>query len=268
MPNRPRLLLLMMLAVSLAGCNRSPPNEDAGLGSEVRGSVSYRERIALTTEAELEVRLIRLTTTGGPAPVVGLVRMRNPGQIPIGFAVPLDPKLIEAAIDYGVVASIRDRGQTLFLSPRPQPVSGEEKASPLALVLERVAAEETAGIPAYDCRGEEPSWHVSIDGGVLRFHRLVEDPVHWEFSGRYRIQGAADHNSVVWHGVDRAWPSHRLTAWITEQSCTADRPYAVSITLPDVNVVRGCCQRTRPLRVSGATEPILAGLGDSPLRPD
>ena len=250
---------VLALAVSLVGCDPGAPAAEPSLEPTIRGTVSYRERMALTPQAELEVRLLELPSSGGPAPVIGLIRIQNPGQVPITFQIPFDPQQMDPEARHAIQADIRDQGRTLFTTPHPIVVLQAQHNRPVDLVLHRVATSASASAPRYECQGSEPVWQVSIEGERLRFHSFLARPVRWDFQGRYRVQGPAGGTSVVWHGVDSVRPVHRLTAWITEQSCRPgdgsdgrDYAYAVSITLPDVNVVRGCCTLAGPQRLAAA----------------
>lgn len=248
--------ILILIAV-LGACDRAPSDSHSESPQGLRGTISDLQGIALRPEAELELHVFQTSESGGPAPVIGSVRIRDPGPVPIRFEVPIEPVPGPDAPRFAVEARIVERGQLLFLTPEPQPVAVDTLDSPIDLRLRRPDSSRVAGAPRYQCRGAEPFWHVSIDGDRLRIHRLREQSVHWEFEGRYRRPGSGD-TPLVWHGTDRASPVHRLTAWLTDQRCAAsgsDDGQAVAITLPDVVVIRGCCRREGEPRGTAGTDP-------------
>ena len=55
--------------------------------ASVTGSVSYRERLALTPDATLVVELRDVSYADGPAPLIARQTMVGPGQVPIRFEV-------------------------------------------------------------------------------------------------------------------------------------------------------------------------------------
>ncbi|MET0404427.1 MAG: YbaY family lipoprotein [Cystobacter sp.] len=88
--------------------------------TELSGSVSYRERIALTPEAVVHVEVVREGPGEGQTRVVGEQTIREPGQVPIPFSVTLSETLDPNAT-YLVRARITD-GELHFVSREPVPV--------------------------------------------------------------------------------------------------------------------------------------------------
>jgi uncharacterized lipoprotein YbaY len=236
---------MLILLAALSACDRAPSANRSDPPQSLRGTISDLQGITLRPGAELELRVIQTSGSGGPAPVIGSARVLDPGPVPIRFEVPIEPVTGAEAPGFAIAARIVEQGRPLFVSPEPQPVASDALDEPTDLRLRRPDPTRVAGAPHYQCRGSEPFWHVSIDGDRLRIHRLLEQSVHWEFEGRYRHPGSSE-APMVWHGTDRASPVHRLTAWLTDQACgesDSDDGLAVAITLPDVVVIRGCCRR-------------------------
>lgn len=82
--------------------------------STAQGSLIYRERIALGPQAVAVVRILDVSRADAPAVPVAEQTIRNPGQVPIRFAVEYDPEDIRPGHTYVVRAEIRDRGRLLF----------------------------------------------------------------------------------------------------------------------------------------------------------
>ena len=73
---------------------------------QVKGTASYRERIALTPDAVFEAMLEDVSKADAPAMVGGSVRIDKPGQVPIRFEIPFDPARIDQSRSYSVRARI------------------------------------------------------------------------------------------------------------------------------------------------------------------
>jgi uncharacterized lipoprotein YbaY len=86
-------LLVLLTALPVAGA------------AQVKGTATYRERIALTPDAVFEAMLEDVSKADAPAMVVGSVRIDKPGQVPIRFEIPFDPARIDQSRSYSVLAS-------------------------------------------------------------------------------------------------------------------------------------------------------------------
>lgn len=120
------LLTLLLLLLSAAACTEPVPAPGAsldnnGLGRLV-GSVSYRERIALTNEAELVVTLEDVSRQDVAATILASQHIADPGQVPIRFELEYDRDAIDPRMSYVVRARITDRGRLLFTTDTAVPV--------------------------------------------------------------------------------------------------------------------------------------------------
>ena len=94
--NRRRILragvFLVAFAVIVAACQTAPGPSDGTLeipsgrepNAAVSGTVTYRERIALTAGARLVVELRDVSLQDAAAPLIARQTIENPGQVPIG----------------------------------------------------------------------------------------------------------------------------------------------------------------------------------------
>ena len=57
----------------------------------VTGTVTYRERIALSPQAVVEVKLEDVSRADAAAVTIGEQTITNPGQVPIDFEIEYDP---------------------------------------------------------------------------------------------------------------------------------------------------------------------------------
>ena len=90
--------------------------------ASISGTVSYRLRIALTPEAEVQVELRDVSRQDGEAPLIVKRVIEKPGQFPIAFSLEYDPSLIDPGHTYAVSARITDRGQLQFVTDARVPV--------------------------------------------------------------------------------------------------------------------------------------------------
>jgi putative lipoprotein len=101
-------LAVAALLAAAYGC--SPPM------ATVSGTVTYRERIALTPDAVLEVVLVDVSRADAPAEVLGRQVIESPGQVPISFSIEYDPADIQDNHTYAVQARIREGDQPRWVS--------------------------------------------------------------------------------------------------------------------------------------------------------
>lgn len=123
--------------------------------ASVSGTVIYRERLALTPGARLEVELRDTSLQDTAAPLVAEQVIENPGQVPIRFKVEYNKDDINPRNTYSIQASIiEDDGRLAFINdtsydvitrgnpgkvdmllvmvepPPPDPASGEQPVDP------------------------------------------------------------------------------------------------------------------------------------------
>ena len=118
---------LLLLLLALSGCtDRAPAAADAAAGDASRatlgGTVSYRERIALTNEAQLVVTLEDVSRQDVASVVLASQHIADPGQVPIRFELEYDRDAIDPRMSYVVRARITDRGRLLFVTAEAMPV--------------------------------------------------------------------------------------------------------------------------------------------------
>ncbi len=89
----------------------------------LRGTITYRQRSALTPEAVVQIELRETPRGGGEATVVARRIVDHPGQVPIAFELPYDPSTIDPSRSYTVSARVTDRGQLQFVTETPVPVT-------------------------------------------------------------------------------------------------------------------------------------------------
>jgi putative lipoprotein len=80
------------------------------------GTVTYRQRVALTPQAEVYVELRDVSIPDAASPPIARQVISTPGQVPVAFSLEYDPTRIQAGRSYAVSARIVDRGQLQFVT--------------------------------------------------------------------------------------------------------------------------------------------------------
>ena len=101
----------------------------------LRGTVTYRQRSALTPEAVVQVELREAATPGEEPTVIAKRIIERPGQVPVAFELSYDPAAIDPSRSYTVSARITDRGQLQFVTETPLPVLGPGGAAAPEIVV-------------------------------------------------------------------------------------------------------------------------------------
>ena len=86
------------------------------------GTVTYRQRVALTPQAEVQVELREVSLADAPSATIAKQVISTPGQVPISFSLEYDPTRIVGGRSYAISARITDRGQLQFVTDTRIPV--------------------------------------------------------------------------------------------------------------------------------------------------
>ena len=116
-------LLAGVMAVVACQGDAVAPNATTAVTSgrspdaSVSGTVTYRERLALTPEARLEVQLRDTSLMDAAAPLVAEQVIVNPGQVPINFKVEYNGDDIDSRNTYSIQARITEGdGRLAFIN--------------------------------------------------------------------------------------------------------------------------------------------------------
>lgn len=104
----------------------------------IRGSIVYREKVALPPDAELVVQLLDVTKPDKPVVNAEATIRTDGGQVPIRFALPLDPAKLTGSV-HSMRASIRFGGKTQFVTGAR--VIIDPSSPPQSLVMTVVAGD-------------------------------------------------------------------------------------------------------------------------------
>ena len=147
MPKRSTLPLIGLLGFSLAGCAHGG-SAGSGASAEsavVRGTATYRERIALPPEAVITVTLSDVSLMDAPAKVLAETTFTAGGkQVPFSFELKYDPARIQPQNTYAVRATIQVDEKMSWTTDAMYPVITRESPNQVELLLKRVAAPSAA----------------------------------------------------------------------------------------------------------------------------
>ena len=106
-------VLLFVLALSGIGVAQA---------AMLKGTASYRERMALPPGAVFEATLQDISKAGALPKVLGRAVLDPAGQPPFQFAIDYDPAAIRSGGNYVVDAIVSLRGRQMFVTPMPERV--------------------------------------------------------------------------------------------------------------------------------------------------
>ena len=133
-------VFLALLFIVPTACKK-PEMAKTETGSDtahVTGTVNYRERMALTQQAVVEVSLQDVSIADAPAALIAQQRITNPGQVPIHFDLSFPPADIDQRRSYSVQVRITDRDQLMFISDTHTPVLTRGAGKEVSMMLARV----------------------------------------------------------------------------------------------------------------------------------
>lgn len=154
----------------------------------LRGSVSFRERIALPPHAVLEVRLIDVSLADAPSKSIAVTRVKTRHRMPIPYRLRYDEDRIRRNRSYALQARITVNGKLWFISTTRHSVfTGQPNETDIR--VERVAEEATS--PA----GKWLAESIRRGGVIDNLQTVLEIAADGRVSGSggcNRITGKAD----------------------------------------------------------------------------
>ena len=139
-----RKFSIALLAVFVSACAFTfgePTSWSETTTATVTGTVTYRERIALTPGAVVEVRLLDVSLADAPAKLIAEQTITSEHQVPIAFELTYDPADIDARLSYAVRAAIYNGERLLFTTDRNYPVLTRGHPDRVDLVLIRTSVD-------------------------------------------------------------------------------------------------------------------------------
>ena len=115
----------------------------------IRGTATYRERMALPPGAVLEVTLEDVSRMDVPADMIGRVEIPDPGAPPFTFEIPFDADAIDERHTYSVRARITVDDRLWFVTDTVAPVLTRGAGREVELLLKRVGTSSPTAAPEH-----------------------------------------------------------------------------------------------------------------------
>jgi uncharacterized lipoprotein YbaY len=190
-------VLAALFLTGVAACSKQEPaavndssDEVAGTTASVRGTISYRERIALSPGAVVEVILQDVSLADAKSKVISKQKLTGPGQVPIRFELEYSPQDIDERMSYAIQARISEHGRLMFINDTHTPVLTRGAGNEVEMVLVRVQDStppsdhgiELEGMFRYmadaalfrDCRTNK-SFPVAMEGAYMELERAYSN---------------------------------------------------------------------------------------------
>lgn len=170
-------------------------------------------------------------------------------------------RVVDAAAGERLLRAMRDgnRVEFRYRGRDGRPVRAEFSLIGLTAALGFFDAAQRAGAPppaaagplpgAFVCTGNEPSWSLRIDGDRAEYTRLG-GPEKQALAGQARTLDFLRPRLKVWRGA-ASGVAKDLVAFVSEERCAdtmADQtfPFSARISMPDGEVLAGCCRPAAP----------------------
>lgn len=179
-------VVLPGFAVVLSGCASVQMEE-------LRGTVSYRERMALPPEAEVRVAIEDVSKADAASQVVAEQVIHPATQVPIPFVLGYDANAIAARNRYALVAEIRDRDNTLLwrTDTALNPFAADVQQDDINLLLKRVGGKNKP----------LPTWHYRCDDVTFTFAPGIDENARLYFDNRtYQLKRVPSASGARYEG--------------------------------------------------------------------
>jgi len=161
----------------------------AAPGTTITGTLTYMARIALPTDAAIDVRLEDVSLADAPAKLVAEnIFVLGQNQVPVPFQLPYNPAEIRPSHRYSIRANITVDGDLLFTTTQLYPVLTSGASTDVALLLERVQNSPAKTTPALIALRGTKWMLIELDGKAVapstaKPAYLMFDPEGKNYSG-------------------------------------------------------------------------------------
>lgn len=149
-----------------------PLNAVTTAAGPIRGTATYRERVALPRQAVFEATLEDVSRAGASSELIARVRNEQPGSVPIPFTIAYDPARVVAGRNYVVTARILVDDRVWFVTDRNYPVITRGQPSEVQLILRRTSGQTLPGRVQPPATLENTNWNLTYLGNTA----VVADP--------------------------------------------------------------------------------------------
>ena len=168
------------------------------LAQSIQGTATYRERVALPSDAALEVIVEDVSRADAPAVIIGATRIASPGNPPIAFTVAYDAAKVSEERHYVIRASVIAAGKLLFTTDTATPVLTRGAPDNVSLLMRMVAATATSPPAAAGGRSLEGTYWRAIE--LAGKPTPAQDPkreAHLLFQPGGRVSGSDGCNRIT-----------------------------------------------------------------------
>ena len=193
-------LCIVVLTASACQGSHSPergsgpaPRKGAPPNVSVTGTVTYRERIALSPDAKLVVQLRDVSLQDTSSILIAEQVITNPGQVPIKFKVKYKRRDLVQRNTYSISARIEESdGRLAFINDTAYEVITRGNPSKVDMILVMVEPPPDPSGDGDGSNGARPRW-VEVPVPVIGAKVIQEDPVHRLLVGFHQsaIEGCA-----------------------------------------------------------------------------
>jgi uncharacterized lipoprotein YbaY/heat shock protein HslJ/uncharacterized lipoprotein NlpE involved in copper resistance len=232
--------------------------------AQIRGTATYRERLALPADAVFDATLEDVSQSGAPSIVIGRARVRGPQTQPIRFQIPFDASRIDPGHRYVVRARIVAGARPMFATDAGYPVLTGGNGRQVSLVLRRAASDDEPTTAAEERAVLPPNSRSAIFTGDL--------PCADCTSIRYQLELFPDETFFLrrtYIGRPRAGASDEIGTWVLSRdgrtltlSRGGDAPLRIAIGTPNTlhvlgtSTEGGSTSRDNTLRLSTSASPL------------
>ena len=135
----------------------SAPEPDTSPTSKVTGTITYRERIALSSNAVVIVKLSDVSLQDAPSVTIEELTIQNPGQVPISFEIEYDPDDIDERFTYAIQVRIIEGDELAFINDTAYDVITRNNPHHVDMVLVRVGGSSGEPTPTSEAMIEKPA---------------------------------------------------------------------------------------------------------------
>lgn len=139
------------------------PAAEVSETSKVTGTITYRERIALSPNAVVEVKLSDVSLQDAPSVTIEELTIRNPGQVPISFEIEYDPEEINERLTYAIQVRIMEGDDLAFINDTAYDVITRDNPHHVDMVLVRVGGGPSEPEPTSEAMVETPAPIESVE---------------------------------------------------------------------------------------------------------
>ena len=240
---------------------------DDALAQTIKGTATYRERMALPAGAVFEATIEDVSRADAPASEIATTRVASPGNPPIAFAIAYDQARIDSSHRYVVRAKILLDGKLLFASDVATPVITRGSPTTVSMMLRRVGGGQTPPTaPGANLPLEATYWKAVELAGKPTPSQNPNREAHLVFQAGGRVSGSDGCNRMIgsyeWKGDGITFGQMAGTQMACTDAAEVERGFRDA--LKGASRLRIAGDRLELLDATGARLAVLEGRAQTP----